>query len=282
MKLLVQTNQENLGTYIVHGADGFLLPLAHFSADYDGSYSLDAILNLRKQYPKTRLFVVMNEMLLNRDLKEVEAILKTLDVHQIDGILFYDWAIYRLHQKNHCQVPLFFHQTHMLTNRMSVEFLKEKGITGGVLANEITLSEVEAITKTSFQFFQLLIGYPPAGYSRRKLLSNFYSLGKEKKKDLLVHEDSTEMPFFLHETEKGTSLLYGKRLNATYFYEALEQCNITYGIIKQEDLEEKTVLQILDIYKKEKENAIRTEKIGNVLGRNTGFFARKTVFKVKK
>ena len=283
MKLLVNTNDKNLDDYIQYGIDGFLLPLFNYSCDYTGSYSLDDILSLRKKYPDTQLFVILNEMIFNQDLTEVEEILKRLDQEKLDGILFYDWAIYRLVQKNNLEIPLIFHETHMLTNLECALFLKDKGITGGVLANEITLEEIQEMSHGKLELFQLLVGYPPAGVSRRKLLTNFYrNLKKEGQKELKIEEDTTKIPFYVKETSKSTSFLYRKRLNLISYYDTLNELGISYGIIKQDDLEKNTLLEVIDIYKNEKDKKVRQEKLGDLLGRNTGFFQRKTRFRVKK
>ncbi len=283
MKLLVSVNTCQLDPYIEHGADGFLLPLTSFSTDFETTYCLEEMIMIRKKYPQVCLFVVMNAMIFNQDLKEVEKILKTLETYHFDGIFFYDWAIYKIHLQNQLKTPLVWNQTYMVTNQATANFLYEKGISYGVLSSEITKDEIKNITESPMKFFMYLVGFLPVGLSRRKLLTHFYkTLGKNGKKKLLVREDSTHMPFLFHETLQGTSILYGKCFNAAPFYKELSSMSIAYGILKQDYLEKSIFLKVLSFYANEKDLEELIVETGNLIGRNTGFLARKTVFKVKK
>lgn len=283
MKLLVCPTTDDLDSYIKNGASGFVLPLQDFSTDYQKSYSYQEIDAIRKKYQEIELFVVMNQMLLNDDLEIAKEALLKLESFHLSGIFFYDWGLFMLHQEAHLKTPLVWNQTHMVTNKESADFVYEKGVHLGVLSSEITLEEIKKILQSNMSFFLFLVGYMPVGVSRRKLISNFYqSLGKEGKHLLEVREENSEMPFFVMENEKDTSFLYGKCLNVAFFYETLSYLPISYGILKEDFLDHDVFLKVLSCYAHPKDFGRLAQETGDLIGRNTGFLARKTVFKVKK
>ncbi len=284
MKLLASIKTKDFKSYIEHGVDGFLLPLEDFSSDYQQVYSLDEILFLRKQYPNLLLFVILNQMVFNEQLEDLKEILKTLSENHLDGIFFYDFSLYQLHQKLGLQIPLIWNQTHMVTNQETANFLYEKGISYGVLTGELTKDEIESLVrKSKMSFFIPLVGYMPVGLTRRKLLTNFYKkIGKERKKELFVHEANSQMPFWIIEQGKGSSLFYGRCFNAASYYEDFIKYGISYGILKEDFQEHNTFLKVLSLYANEKDYKKLRHEVGLLIGRNSGFLKRKTVFRVKK
>ena len=282
MKLIVNVNELNLEAYLESGADGFFLPLKDYATDYFVTFTKKEILETRKKYPDTLLYVVMNEMIFNHDIEDVTQILKELDSYQFDGVVFYDFALYEIQKKSHLSIPLIYHGTHLLTNKEVPDFLFKKGISSCILSHEITLDEIKEIVKSPMPFFITLVGLLPAGVSRRKLLSYFYQRkNQEKQEKTFLKESSTQIPLIAHETEKSTSFLYGKRLNLAAYFPLLSKI-VAYGILRQDDLEKEEFLQVLSLYKNEKDSQKRSEKTAELIGRNTGFLMRKTIFKVKK
>ncbi len=283
MKLLVSAKTDDFTSYIQCGANGFLLPLQGYATDYQKYYTQEEISNLKEKYPNVSFFVVFNEMIFNEQIKEVEKILLFLEKISIDGIFFYDFALYQLHQKLHLKVPLVWNQTHMVTNKETADLLYEKKVSYGVLSSEITYSEIKKMTESKMQFFLPLVGYMSVGVSRRLLLTNFYKKKREPlKKSLSIQEENSKIPFLVQEGENGVSIFSGKCLNIAPFWKEICQMKIPYGILKEDFLPHDDFLKVLSLYANEKDFTKLKKETGNLIGRNTGFLARKTMFRIKK
>ncbi len=277
MKLLGICQDQQYESYLKSGLSGFLFPLERYAVDYEKVYSLSFLADFRKKFPTALCFVVMNKMIFHQELAALTNTLKQLASLQVTGVLFYDNSILSLQQQLGLSIPLFLNQTHMVTNSDTINFYHRQGCIGAVLSNEITKDEILTIKqKTSCSLMMLLVGYPVVAHSRRKLLTSYHQYHHlPKDNSLIIKESSSKQSYRLTETEFGTTFHYGKRFNASRCYQELTE--LAYGILAQDDLSCTEYQKLIENFR-----YFNKERIDRLVGNNTGFLYRPTIYRVKK
>ena len=157
MKLLGVIRDDNYLEYLDTGIDGVILPLENFSVDYFKYYSIFDIREYRKNTDKL-LFVVINKMIFNSELEDLLKILKELENIKVDGVFFYDLAVFSLVKEHNLNLNLIYNGTFMVTNSDTINLYYDLGVKGVYLSNEITKDEVLNIrSNTKSDLFILLI-----------------------------------------------------------------------------------------------------------------------------
>ena len=286
MKLLIEPKDTNLDRFISLGYNSFLIGLKDLSNNIDNAISVDELLSLRENYKDIKLFVVMNKNIFNNELSLVEEVLNKLN-NKIDGLLFYDLSILRLVKKNNLIIPLVWNQTYMVTNYNTCNYYKEMGCEYALLASEITVEEIKEIRKKSnIKLMLNIFGYPVMSHSNRKLISNYFDfINKEKEKNkYTITEVNKDIPYIVKEDKTGTSFIYGNLLNGTSALIDLKDLDIDY-VIAREDVDSDLFCKVLDNFNKiinnNYDDSIK-EEINKLIGEYTGFFYKKSIYKVKK
>lgn len=271
MDLLIVAKEKDKNFYKDLDVAGFIFPLEGFAMDYKYKFTLDEVEELRCKDKKC--FAVINRMFFENDLEELAAILSKIDKMNLDGILYYDDSLLELKLENNYKTNLYLNKNYMVTNSDTLNFYHHKGVKGAVLSNEITYAEINAIrSNTTLELMQLLIGYPVVATSRRSLNTN-----SGNAKNLEVVEPKSNQHYLLLEDEFGTSFISLKRFNGCKYLDDFKKIGINYGIIYQDDLERKELINLVKLL-----NQGKIEAIDELLGRNRGFLNRKTIYQVKK
>lgn len=286
MKLLIEPKDTNLDRFISLGYDSFLIGLKDLSNNVDNAISVDEIIKLRDKYKDIKLFIIMNKNIFNHELGEVEEVLNRLN-NKIDGLLFYDLSILRLVKKNNLNIPLVWNQTYMVTNYNTCNYYKEMGCEYALLASEITVEEIKEIReKSNIKLMLNIFGYPVMSHSNRKLISNYFNfINKEKEKNkYTITEVNKDTPYIVKEDKTGTSFIYGNLLNGTSALIDLKDLDIDY-VIAREDVDSDLFYKVLDNFNKiinnNYDDSIK-EEMDKLIGTYTGFFYKKSIYKVKK
>lgn len=289
MELIVIPNSvDQISFYKECGSKLFILGLEDYCINYP-SASLEQIKELSNKY---QLFISINKNLFNNELSDLKEKLIELSHLPIMGILFYDLGVLNIVRENNISVNLVWHQTHMVTNYNTCNFYYEKGVEYGFLANEITLDEIIEIKKhTNMKLMVNCFGYPIMSHSRRMLLTNYFkSIGKEKE-DRVYHLENMNENYLLKESKDGASILYGKLINGVKPLFDLVENNIDYAVLDMQEVEKEIGKKVLSTYNdiiknhssimiKEKSSII--DEMNDLIGDNTNFFYKKTIYKVKK
>lgn len=284
VKLLgILKNKEEIYNF----CDGFLLPLEGFSVSYELKYTVQEIGNLVVNNPEKEFFVVINKFIFNSEIDTLKDILEELSRIQIKGILFYDFSIISLVKKLNLDILLVWNQTHMVTNYNTVKYYFEKGVEGAVLANEITFDEMREIrNNTASKLFVSLLYKPIMSFSRRKLLTNYYRFcGIDViPSQLLITEKVQKDSYIVREEEEGTSIFLNKFVNVGPYIRTLVDDGFDYGIVDfsflPDDCLKECGLLIRSIVDGENEED-SVKKLEELVGNETGFLFRKTIYKVK-
>lgn len=288
MKLLVVPNNLEFNRFCDLGVHSFLVGIRDFSTNFKTSLSVDEIRDLCEKYPEEEIFLSFNKNLFNHEPPVVESILKELDSLPIAGIFFYDLAILRLAQELHLKIPIVWNQTHLVTNYQTCNYYFREGVSYALLSSEITLEEMLEIKKhTDMKLMATIFGYPIIAHSKRKLLSNYFASIQEEKEErpYEIQESVGHDPYLLREDSTGTTFFYHRFLNGTEPLFALKDANFSYGLV-YEDGDEPLMREVIETFqniiagKEDKENAV--SRMNSFIGSYTGFFYKKTIYKVKK
>lgn len=289
MKFVVVPNSlSELERYEEKKANTFILGLEDYCVNYP-SVSLERIKELSKKYS---LFIAINKNIFNGELDDIKKKLLELANLPIVGVMFYDLGILNIVIDNKINIPLVWHQTHMVTNYNTCNFYYDKGVEYGYLANEITLEEmIEIKNKTKMKLLVECFGYPIMSHSRRSLVTNYFKSIDSNKEDRNYTLSDNENNYIIKENNSGTSILFGKVINGTRPLFDLITNNFSFGVLDMQNIEIDTGLEVLDkfnyikdnidtISDKEKEDIITY--MNNLIGDSTNFFYKKTIYKVKK
>lgn len=284
--------EKDLEEYIKLGIKTFLLPLRDFSVEYSKYYSLAEIKKVREKYPKIELFISINKNIMNEEIDSLKDILIKLDNLNIKGIFFYDSALIRLMKKLKLNISLVWAQTHMVTNYNSCNYYYDNGVEYAMLSKELRLDEVkEIISKARTKSIIELITKPSIAFSKRHLVTNYYTnVNEEAKDEVVVNEKISDTDLIVKENEDGSTFIKNSILNGFTILDELMDTNLSYILIKEDYIDHNLFIKIitnlvyyLNNYKEmntlEKEKFIKNQE--ELLGNDTGFFFRKMIYKVK-
>lgn len=284
--------EKDLEEYIKLGIKTFLLPLRDFSVEYSKYYSLAEIKKVREKYPKIELFISINKNIMNEEIDSLKDILIKLDNLNIKGIFFYDSALIRLMKKLKLNISLVWAQTHMVTNYNSCNYYYDNGVEYAMLSKELRLDEVkEIISKAKTKSIIELITKPSIAFSKRHLVTNYYTnVNEEAKDEVVVNEKISDTDLIVRENRDGSTFIKNSILNGFSILDELMDTNLSYILIKEDYIDHDLFIKIitnlvyyLNNYKEmntlEKEKFIKNQE--ELLGNDTGFFFRKMIYKVK-
>lgn len=284
--------EKDLEEYIKLGIKTFLLPLRDFSVEYSKYYSLAEIKKVREKYPKIELFISINKNIMNEEIDSLKDILIKLDNLNIKGIFFYDSALIRLMKKLKLNISLVWAQTHMVTNYNSCNYYYDNGVEYAMLSKELRLDEVkEIISKAKTKSIIELITKPSIAFSKRHLVTNYYTnINEEAKDEVTINEKISDTDLIVKENRDGSTFIKNSILNGFSILDELMDTNLSYILIKEDYIDHDLFIKIitnlvyyLNNYKEmntlEKEKFIKNQE--ELLGNDTGFFFRKMIYKVK-
>ena len=284
MKVLVEVANKKISNY-VDCCDALLLGLENFSVLNSVTFSVDEIRKITKDYPDIDVFVKMDKNLFNDEINDVRHVLQELEQMSIRGVFFYDLAILELKQELSLSLDLVWSQTHMVTNYRTCDYYYQQGVCYALLSKEITLDEILDIVKKSFILSVVeVVSLPSVGYSRRKLLSNYYKDLKELTHSTLsVLEKVTDKKYLVKEEDEGTGIFLDEVLNGTSVIKSLYEAGVSYVLFREEGISSFMEL-LMDTKTYIDGGCVDTDYVSKYkkLGDSTGFFFKKTIYRVKK
>lgn len=292
MNIIVKPSMNNLDSYIENGINTFLLPLKDYSVESINYYSLDDIEKIISKYKDINIFVSINKNIFNSDIEPLKEILKKIDSLQIKGIFYYDLAILNLKKELDLKTDLVWNSTFMVTNYKTCNYYYKKSVKYALISKEITKDEIiDIIKNTKITPIVELISYPVVAFSKRTLVTNYYTNYKlSKKDDINVIEPKSKQKYYLKENEFGTSFVLDKLMNGSKILKELNNTTLDYILLKEDMIEHSIFIECinnikyyLENYKTMDDNDYKNwlHKQNKLLGRNTNFFYRKTIYKVK-
>ena len=284
MKLLVSLNRKEVKDYLDY-TNSFIIGLKDYSINYI-EFTLEDIEKLLSNNHNIELFVSINKNIFNAELKDLEDDLIKLSKLNIKGVLFYDLSILAIVKRLNLNLSLVWHQTHMVTNYNTCNYYYDKGVEYAYLASEITYQEmIEIKEKSKISLMALIMGHPIVSHSRRHLLTSYfenYHRHMEKDTYKIIGKNKEDVgEYFIREKDHGTSILYGNILNGTKYLKLLEN-TLDYAILDEQLIDHDLFIKVLSLCKELLDGRDVLEKIKELIGEDTLFFERKTIYKVKK
>ncbi len=284
MKILIEPTTK-LKTY--KDIDGIILSLKDYSVQSINYYTLDEIIDIKKNNPNIEIFININKSFENNEIQSLTMILEKIDYLQIKGILFYDLAILKIHKDLNLKTDLVWASTYMVNNYKTCNYYLDKGVKYALISKEITLEEIkEILANSKIISIVEVVGLPSVAFSKRKLITNFYSdLNKKKKDSITVLEKLTKDKYIFNEDSNGTAIYLDKLVNGTTIIKDLYLANCQYIVLREYGIEKDVFYNLVTDTKKylkdkcQDDNYILKYKD---LGNFTNFFYKKTIYKVKK
>ena len=284
MKVLVEVASKEISNYVGR-CDALLLGLENFSVLNSVTFSVDEICKITKDYPDIDIFVKMDKNLFNNEIEDVRRVLEQFEQMSIRGVFFYDLAILELKQELSLALDLVWSQTHMVTNYRTCDYYYQQGVHYALLSKEITLDEILAIVKkSSILSIVEVVSLPSVGYSRRKLLSNYYKdLEEDSHSTLSILEKITDKKYLVKEEDAGTGIFLDEVLNGTSVIKPLYEAGVSYILFREEGVS--SFMELINDTKNYIDGGcVDTDYVSKYkkLGDSTGFFFKKTIYRVKK
>lgn len=284
MKLLIEpSNKNKLYLDIV---DGVILPLDDLAVESNIYFTLEEIEKISKNYNDREIFVKINKNLMNDDIDKVKDALIKLDNLKVKGIFFYDLAILQLKKELNLDVDLVWNQTHMVNNYKTCNYYFEKGVKYALLGKEITLDEIkEILEKSKIISMVEVVSRPSVAFSKRKLVSNYLkNEGRALENKLTIKEKITDTFYDVVEDKNGTSFYLNRIMNGTSIIKELFDNECSYIIFREYGLEDNFFQLIIDTKKYILNGCLENDYVDKykILGDDTNFFFKKTIYRVKK
>jgi len=145
-------NVESFYAAVNAGADAVYMGLQEFNARGRASNFTKPLLQLAVQKAhekRIKVYITLNILVKNKEIDSLIDILSFLDSLKVDGIIIQDWGVYYIAHKYF--PALILHASTQMGNHNSVgvNFDVSKGIMRTVLARELTMPELESITRHS-------------------------------------------------------------------------------------------------------------------------------------
>lgn len=254
--LLCLQNINDLNDYVELGITNFLFPLENYSVGYE-TFTFEQIEKVDQS-----VFVLMNRLLTD---DEIDEFLELNIPKNVKGFIIEDTGLYMI-LKDRGYVLINF-QNHLNANHKTVLYWLER-FDSLVVSTDITKEEVKSIVESSSKPLVIYaFGYPAIMYSRRNLVSNYYSnFALPLKKEVSIADPKSEFSFRLKETSGGTVCFDGKILDARILAEELPDEKVLFYLVNTENIDKQTILK-----------ALAGEQIENT---TRGFLDKKTVYRI--
>ena len=283
MKVLVELIDKDISEY--SNIDGVILGLKDYSVFNNITYTKEEIKDITNKYSNLDIFVKIDKNIFNSEINNLKEILTYLSKLNIKGVFFYDLALLQIKKDLNLDIDLVWSQTHMVTNYRTCNYYNEKGVKYALLSKEITLDEIiEISNKSSIKTIVEVFSKPTVGFSRRKLVTNYnHDIGETGSNELEVLEKVSNDTYLVKEEDAGTGFILNKILNGTSIIKDLYNNNVDYILLREVDN-----INFKELVNDTKEyiesNCLDDNYISKYkkLGDSTGFFFKKTIYKVKK
>ena len=192
-----------------------------------------------------KIYVTLNIIFHNEDLEGVTKYLKELSKANVDAVIISDVFLIDIIKKETPNLKIFLSTQDSVTNKESVKYFMNKGVSRVVLARELTKDEIKEIydeTKCELEIF--LHGAMCTSYSGRCVLSNYFTnrdsnrggccqvcrfcfnLDKDKEPKFQIATKDLNLSKFIKDLIEinVTSLKVEGRMRGTYYLATVNSC----------------------------------------------------------
>ena len=234
-----------------------------------------------------KVFISLDKNMFNGDLPFLEEVLLKLSKESIKGVFYYDVSVLSIVKRLGLNINLIWAGDFLTTNYKTIDFYKKDGVNGLFISNLLTLDEVcEIIKKVQVKTFVNIFGYQLVSISKRHLISNYFDYIDEDD-DINIHTMiEREKKYKTKECEYGTKIYSNYVLNGIKYLKELKDAGVDYIILNDFEIDKEVFSKVLSIYEKaltfEYDLNILDRKINSLIETDTGFFDKKTIYRVKR
>ena len=265
--LVTPSNLENLGKVLNTSIDGIILPIKDLSVNNTVYFTVDDIKDIINLTSK-EVCVSINKTIHAEDLKVLESVLLKLNKLNISKIFFYDLAVINLCQKLNIKKQLVIYQEHLNASLYSNNFYRKRGIEYATITNDITMDEINEISKHN-KLILISYGYLPIFYSKRHLVTNYLEYIKEEKLHNIYYIKNKSDKYPVLEENDGTTIYSKEPIN---LINEIDKLDVEYIILNAFNIEDDIFISMLHRYINNKKTESKNY---------TGFLNKKTVYKLK-
>lgn len=247
--------------------------------------SLEELKNIKDK----NIFISIDKNIFNSDLPYLEKALNIIENLNLKGIFFYDLAVLSLSKRLNLKTKLIWNQDFLVTNYKTCNFYQKEGVKGAVLS-PLLPEEIEEIrNNTNLELYVNIFGHQLMAVSKRHLLTSYFNyINKENNQNIKFMKEKTGT-YPVIEEFYGTKFLTKDILNGIRYLNKLKEIKIDYVILDSILIENDTFSKILEYYKEAIYNDVTEERllemeqeINKIIPTSLEFFAKKTIYKVKK
>ena len=247
--------------------------------------SLEELKNIKDK----NIFISIDKNIFNSDLPYLEKALQLIENLNLKGIFFYDLAVLSLSKRLNLKTKLIWNQDFLVTNYKTCNFYQKEGVKGAVLS-PLLPEEIEEIrNNTNLELYVNIFGHQLMAVSKRHLLTSYFNyINKENNQNIKFMKEKTGT-YPVIEEFYGTKFLTKDILNGIRYLNKLKEIKIDYVILDSILIENDTFSKILEYYKEAiykdvtEERLLEMEQeINKIIPTGLEFFAKKTIYKVKK
>lgn len=274
MKIILKTNNKKSAMALLFGIKGL-----------STENNLITIDELNKM-DNPNIFISLDKNMFNSDLEFLEETLKELEGKTL-GILFYDLSVLSIVKRLNLNINLIWKGDFLTTNYKTCEYYYNEGVSGVVLSNVLTKDEIcEISNNTSLDTFVNIFGYQEMALSKRHLISNYFEYINEDNNSNIHNMIERGKEYKTKEEDYGTKMYSDYILNGIKYLNDLKESGVKYIILDSFNIDDKVFDKIVNIYEKalmgnNNLNKLNDE-IDKLIGTETGFFDKKTIYKVKR
>ena len=257
---------DNLGKVLDSDVDGVILSIEGLSVNSNIYFTIDDIKSIINLTSK-EICVSINKIMHTEDLGFLEEALVRLNKLNIRKIFFYDIAVMNICKRLNIKKDLVVFQEHLNASLYSNNFYRDRGIAYSTITNDITVDEINEISKYN-KLILISYGYLPIFNSRRKLVSNYLDFIHEKKIHKIYYIKNGDDRYPILEEKDGTTIFTRKPIN---LINDMDKIDVDYIILNAFNIKTSEFMENMNNYIKCK----KTDKDEYV-----GFLNTKTVYKV--
>lgn len=265
------------------GIDVFLADTS-FSVRRVASFTNDELDNLASKVKEINkeVYVLINKMIHEDDLKKLNNLLEKIKVIGVNGIIIGDLTVYAIAKKMGIEELIIYQPGTYNTNSFDLEFFNDRKIKGITISKEITLEEIEKISANNHDIEISILGhgYIDMFYSKRKLLKN-YAIHKGLTPEKLVDNYNLTLEEEVRKKERypiledyaGTHVFRSKKLQSFSEFAKLKK-NINDFIINRIFISDEEYYSAIEVYKNLDKATDFLQKYGNEY--DTGYYYKYT------
>lgn len=245
---------------IYKDADCFLVGNESFCVRYNHSFTNSELMeayNIAKSLNK-KLYVNVNKIFQETELKILKEYLIFLKNINVDGIFFSDFAVLKfakeLKIENRC---VLYHETYPL-NTLDLEVILSFGIAGVIVSKEVEIEMIKNAVKFN-NIGMIAFGHIEIFNSKRKLIETYITQYKNKESlvnnyNVRVKEMTRDNLYPILQDKNGTNIFTSFVYSSLKDFKELYNLNMKYFIIDSIFLDQDYVLKVLNIFNKLRNN----------------------------